>query len=267
MAVCGCCGAALSDLDTLDLRFKLPDIAHDLPHQELPDGRLQVTGEGTFARCLLPVRLTGGLQLVLATWLRGADSTLANDVRPLDLLGAEVTVTLREQDELPWVDGSPDPRVTEVLTAEWDRDEVLVQFGHALPVPVGTRISDEWRLERSAGLAARVTDGTMRFAGPGRSVYVDQLVDELVRTPEEFLGDLIADAPAAPPDQSVTHTDGDEVRHASWQTVVVEDGREQHELYGFVVRPGTALAVSCFHDDPADHAWAMHVFRSAVYLG
>ncbi len=251
---------------SIDLRFALPDVAHVVPYQELPDGRLHVTGEGTFAPCLLPLHLSGGLRLVLGTWLRGADSTLANDVPPFGLLGAEVTVSLREPEELPWVDGSPDPQVTEILTAQWDRDEVLGLFDQALPVAVRTRLSDEWLLERSPGLAARVVDGTMQFAGPGRTVYADQLVDELVRAPEEFLGDLIADAPEVPPEQISTHTEGDEVRHAYWLTTAV-DGQEQHELYGFVVRPGAALAVSCFHDDPADHAWALHVLRSATYLG
>jgi hypothetical protein len=265
MPGCGCCGATLPDEpDSIRLRIALPDAAHETPHSTLPDGAVLVDG-AAYVRCLLPVALSGGLELVLGTWLRTGDSTLANDIDPFDLLGAQVTTTVRQADEPPWVDGSADEGVREVLTEEWDRDEVLRHVEHALPVAVRTRISDEWLLERTAGLDSRVVDGTMRFAGPGRTVYADQLVDEQVRTPEEFLGDLIAEAPAAPPEHTVTTGHGDEVRHVFWQTAVV-DGHEQHELYGFVVRPGSALAVNCVHDDPADHRWAQHVVNSTRYL-
>lgn len=263
MVRCQCCGAELpEDPAQVDLRFGLPDVARSVAYEELPDGTL-LAGE-LFTPCRLQVDLSGGLSVVFGTWLRVADSTLANDIAPFDLLGAPVTTAMRRG--LPWVTGSPDPRVVEVLTGSWDRNAVLSQFAMALPVTIQESVSDEWRLERTAGLAARVTDGVLQFAGPGRTVHVEQLVDEAVRAPEEFLGDLIASAPAVPADQVSTVSVGDGVRYVFWQVAVV-DGREQYELYGFVVRAGAALAVSCFHDDPDDHTWALHVFTSATYLG
>lgn len=264
MVGCQCCGTVPPDDPPLvHLRFGLPDAARSAAHEEPPDGRLML-GDDAFTPCRLPVDLGAGLTVVFGTWLRVADSTLANDILPFDLLGAPVTTAMRNG--LPWVTGSPDPRVAEVLTGSWERNAVLSQFAMALPVTIQESVSDEWRVERTAGLAARVTDGMLQFGGHGRTVYVEQLVDEAVRAPEEFLGDLIASAPAVPSDQLSTVSAGDEVRHVFWQFAVV-GGREQYELYGFVVRPGAALAVSCFHDDPADHTWALHVFTSATYLG
>lgn len=285
---CECCGTALDEPQSIDVRFTLPDVAFDVPEEDRrPVNDSLLRADGMFVRCLLPVRLSGGYELVLGTWLElseedfvraasvwgtphyaalGLTGTLANDIRPWDLAGAPAMATVRVEDEIPYVSASDDPRVRDVLALEWDRDEVLRAFGHPLSVTVRDRLNEEWSIERTAGLAGRIVDGTKQFAGPGRTVYLDLLDDELDRIPEEFLGDLIADAPEVPAEQTLTTQDGDEVRHVFWQRAVV-DGHEQHELYGYVVRPGTALAVSCFYDDPADHAWAMHVFRSAIYLG
>jgi hypothetical protein len=218
---------------------------------------------GVATACLLPIALSGGLELVVGTWLVGG--AIANDIADLGLLGAPVTTTVRADDEPPWVDGSSDPQVAEALAAEWDRDEVLAYFACPLPVAVRTPVSAEWAIERSPGLASGVTDGTLEFVGPGRTVCVDQLVDEACRSPEEFLGDLIATAPAAPAAQTETTVTGDEIRHTTWRRVDI-DGHVQHEVHGHVVRPGTALSVSCFHDDPTDHTWALTVIASATYL-
>jgi hypothetical protein len=230
---------------SIDVRFESPDVPGD------------ATG------CLLPVTLSGGVELVVGTWLVGG--AIANDIAGLGLLGAPVTTTVRDPGEQPWVTGSSDPAVAAALAAEWDRDEVLAYFPCPLPVAVRTPVSAEWSVERSPDLASRVTDGTLQFAGPGRTVYVDQLVDEACRAPEEFLGDLIAAAPAVPAEHTTTTVHGDEVRHTLWQEAVVDD-RTQHEVYGHIVRPGTALAVSCFHDDPTDHEWALRVINSTTYL-
>ncbi|MFB6991118.1 hypothetical protein ACFC0C_13055 [Streptomyces sp. NPDC056178] len=51
------------------------------------------------------------------------------------------------------------------------------------------------------------------------------------------------------------------LRHAFWPTPD-DHGRERHEFYGFAVpASGTAAGVFCTHEDPADLAWAQHVWR------
>ncbi|MFB6713705.1 hypothetical protein [Streptomyces sp. NPDC056358] len=57
------------------------------------------------------------------------------------------------------------------------------------------------------------------------------------------------------------------LRHAFWLTPD-DHGRERHEFYGFAVpASGTAAGVFCTHEDPADLAWAQHVWRSLDRAG
>jgi len=131
-AVCECCGTALTETDRIDFGFRLPDAVLDRPESDLTrlrKGLLRVADTGCFLRCLLPVRLTGGVELCLGVWIEiperdllHADEVwndpsyaeftttgrLANLVRPWgeDILGAELLVDLhclfRDPDDLKW---------------------------------------------------------------------------------------------------------------------------------------------------------------------
>ncbi|RJL35567.1 DUF2199 domain-containing protein [Bailinhaonella thermotolerans] len=124
---CACCGRPLYDTDRIDMRFGLPDIALDLPEsarEKVNGGLLRVRGHGCFARCLLPVRLSGGLELVLGTWMEIGEEdleharavwdddaaygelvltgTLANAVKPWgEARGARLTAVVRDPEEIP----------------------------------------------------------------------------------------------------------------------------------------------------------------------
>jgi hypothetical protein len=285
-ATCGCCGTQITDTDRIDVRLRVPDAALALPEesrQEVNAGLLRVAGAGSFVRCLLPVRLTGDLELVLGTWLRISDTdlkrlkavwdepeyadvvlhgTLANAIKPWadELLDAPATAVVRDVDQIPYVDDRTNPLGRQV----WDRDEVLSCFPHALPVNVHTEITEEWSIERTAGLDWSLAERTTRFAGPDRAVFLDVYNDRAGRSPEEFLQVFTENAPDTPPTQSLTEHQDDALRHASWRTATV-DGRTQHELYGQVVRAGSLLSILCLHDNIDDHAWALHVLRSATY--
>jgi hypothetical protein len=279
----------VNDAQRCDVRALLPDAALDVPEtgrHKVNGGLLYVDDQGAFTRCLLPVALTGDFELVLGTWMKISHAdmkhaeavwddaamyaglvlhgTLANSIKPWgeDMLGAAVTAVVRNTDEIPYVDASDNQVIRAVLRDVWDRDQVLRCFGHPLPVDVRTPLTDEWSIERTAGLAARVVDGTSQFAGPGRTVYVDLLTDWENRPPEVLLESLLEGAPEVPLQQTFTTRAGDLLRHAFWLTAAHE---QQHEFYAYVVRPGSALAIGCFYDDPADHAWAMHVLQSAAY--
>jgi hypothetical protein len=293
---CSCCGAPTPDDKRIDVRFGLPDVVFggDERARRHPEGLqalLEVDGHGSFIRCLLPIRLTDAMELVIGTWLRITDAdlaraaqvwetpaygdlvlqgTLANAVRPWgdDLLHAPVTVAVQNDGEIPYVTAAHSPAVTEILTNVWNRHYVLSRFGHALPVAVRTRIGDRWSIERTPGLQGRVHDGSHRFVGPGRTVIIDSLTH---RDPnadlDTLLAGLLGGAPAVPAEQQITEGEPDCVRHALWRSAT-RSGREQYELYGFVVVPGAALAVVCISDDPVDLAWAKHVWRSIrVELG
>jgi hypothetical protein len=284
---CGCCDTPIAATDRMDIRAVLPDEARALPEEnrhEVTPGLLRVDGLGSFARCLLPVQLSGELELVLGVWMKISDAdlehaaavwedrayvdlvlhgTFANAIKPWGdaMMGAPITAMVQDMEEVPYVEASDDKEFDRLLTEVWDRDYVLGRFAHPLPVSVREPIGEEWSIERSPGMAARITDtGTTQFGGPGRTVFVDQFSDPLKRTPDEALAEVLAKFPEVPAEQTYRTRSGDEIRDARWFDAV--EGERSHELYGYVVRPGSVLALVCIHDDPQDHAWAMHVFNS-----
>ncbi|TWP50023.1 DUF2199 domain-containing protein [Lentzea tibetensis] len=287
---CACCGAELADPQRIDVRFGLPDAALSLPEDEVlhvNGGLLAVKDRGSFARCLLPVSLSGDFELVLGTWMKISDAdlertaavweepeyaelvlggTLANDIRPWGMLGAELTAEVRDTEDIPYAASSTDGLLDRVLHGVWDRDDVLSCFGHELPVAVRTSLTEEWSVERSAGLMGQVVDGRSEFAAEDRAVYTEVLIDNGTRTPEEFLESMLDGAPEVPPEHRTTfRADDGMLRHAFWHAVEVDD-EERQQFYGFVVRPGSAVVVGCMYGDPALHGWAMHVLRSVNYV-
>ncbi len=271
------------------MRVVLPDPVLALPEVERAgrawggDPLLQVDGVGAFVRCLLPVHLTGGTLLTFGTWLsihpddlRRAhavwdtdgyaglelDGVLANAIKPWGeaIFAAPARVAVRNVEHVPYVVGSADPVVGAVLADVWDRDEVLGRLAHALPVAIRARVSDEWSVERGAGFTVGVHGGSLRFVAPGRTVILDALGTDPERTVDEMLALMLDGAPETGGRR--TEREGGELRHAYWLTAGA-----QHELYGLVVRPGAMLQITCIHDDPADHAWAVHTWRSVRYHG
>ncbi|MBP2326785.1 hypothetical protein JOF56_007170 [Kibdelosporangium banguiense] len=285
---CGCCDAPIAVTDRMDIRAMLPDAAIGLPEEnlhEITPGLLRVDGLGSFARCLLPVRLSGDLEVVFGVWIKIGDAdldhvaavwdkrdyvdvvlhgTFANSIIPWGdaILGAPVTAMVQDVDEIPYIEASDDAEFEKLLTDVWDRDHVLSRFAHALPVAVRETIGERWSIERSAGMAARVVEtGATQYSGPGRTVFVDELRDPMNRTADEMLAQMLENFPELPPEQIFTTRNGDEIRDARWLTQDV-DGEIRHELYGYAIRPGSMMAIVCIHDTPEDHAWAMHVFNS-----
>ncbi|WP_182909569.1 DUF2199 domain-containing protein [Microbispora sp. H13382] len=287
---CSCCGENITETDQIDVRFTLPDAALTVPEtaRHWANGELlRVEDDEWFARCLLPVRLSGELLLVLGTWIRisGADfarartlwdepeyaglvltGTLANGIGPWgeDLLGAPVTAVVRDVDEIPSVDSSDDELLSHVLHTVWNRDHVLRCFEHPLPVPVQTALDERWSIERTAGLAARVVEGVWQFAGPGRTAHAKISIHAEDGTPAELLATLTHGAPHVDAGHQVTEEHAGGLRHAFWLTSS-EEGGTRHELYGYVIQDGQALRLACLYEEPGDLRWAQHVWRSVRY--
>lgn len=274
MTACQCCGAEIDESGALDLNLGLPPGSEDF--ERLAGGKVLLSGDTAFARCLLPVELTGDLELWFGAWMRVSAAearraaaawggpeyaslrltgTFAYDLKPWDgLHGAPVVAEVREPDYLPELVEHP------LLGTTWDRDHVLSAFLVELPVSIRQKLIGTWSIERTAGLTPHLLDDGLRFAGPGRTVFVD--IRRAQGTPaERFLEMALDGAPAVPADQQFLVRDGVELRHGLWLTT--EAGR--HEFYGHVARFGELLLVTCVHDDPADHAWARHVLNSVRY--
>ena len=287
---CSCCGTAIEPADRFDIRVHLPDIAlkdPGKPRSSPMDALLLVKGEGAFLRVLLPVRLSSGSDLVFGTWMRIGDDdarhvfdiwedasyanlilegTLGNAIKPWGdrLLGAKVTAVVRDVNEIPYVERSEDPYVSRVITEDWDHDRILERMPMPLPFPVRTDLGAGWSIERTPGLSAGFADGYDRFAGGGRMVAVSALTDSRERSVEERFQGLIEGIRPVPDEDKLILRSDDEIRYAE-TTAAGKDGETEYALFGLVVRTGSALDLQCHYRDPADRAWALHVWRSASY--
>jgi len=279
---CGCCGGEITSTDRIDYRLNRPDPLIGLPGEQLgaPTGGLLVGPDGdSYLRCLLPVRLTGGVELVFGAWMQiskvdamyahavwdndseyknlRVSGTFANFIAPWDLVGTPVEAAVLNADELPYYTSHP------LLEHEWDRDEVLTHIRHPLPIPIRETLAEVWTIERTEGMRCVVEDRTVWFSSPGRRVGLDVYADRANRSVSDFLAAVIDGYPS---DQHTVEFEGDELRHAFWLSEVI-DGHEEQVFHGHVVRPGTMLSVRIVHRFPADRAWAQHVLNSVRYIG
>ncbi|MFD4669471.1 hypothetical protein ACFWNN_07010 [Lentzea sp. NPDC058450] len=274
MTACACCGVLVDESGALDLDLGLPPgVVSPTPAAQ---GNVLFAGSDAYVRCVLPVELTGDLELWFGAWMRVpfADAehaaavwdgpgyaslkftgTFAHDLKPWNgLRGVRVVAEVREPDDLPEYVDHP------VLGTVADRDEVLSGYLVALPISIRQKLPGTWSIERTAGLTPHVLEEGLRFAGPGRAVFVD--VRRAQGTPAaQFLEMALDGAPSVPPSQRFQEQDGVELRHALW----LESASGQHEFHGHVARFGEMLVVTCVHDDPADHAWARHVLNSVRF--
>ncbi|SDF37237.1 hypothetical protein SAMN05216553_101317 [Lentzea fradiae] len=280
---CGCCGAEITSTDRIDYRLNRPEQLVGVPGDRLaaPTGGLLVGPDGdTYIRCLLPVALTGGTELVFGAWMRISkvdamyahavwdndteyanlrlSGKFANVIKPWDVLGVHAEAAVLNADELPYYTSHP------LLEREWDRDEVLSRIRHPLPVPIREKFGEVWTIERTEGMRCTIDGRTVRFSSPGRSVSIDVYADLTGGSPSDFLGAVLDGYPATA-EHSVEH-DGEELRHAFWLSEVI-DGQEEQVFHAHVVRRGTMLSVRCIHRYPADRTWAQHVLNSVRYVG
>ncbi|WP_434445221.1 hypothetical protein [Lentzea sp. E54] len=271
MTACGCCGAEVDESGAIDLDLGLPSGVRAA--ERLAGGDVLLAGEAAFARCELPVELTGDLELWFAAWMRidardarrvasawGDPSlcltgTFAHDIKPWDgLHGAEVVAEVREPGEAPEYVRHP------LLGTTHDRDEVLSAFLAELPISIRQRLPGRWSIERTAGLTPHLLDDGLRFAGPGRTVFVG-VRRAMGTSADRFLELALDGAPEVPAGRRFLERAGVELRHALWLTTA--SGR--HEFHGHVARFGEMLVVTVVHEDPADHTWARHVLNSVRY--
>ena len=161
---CGSCGRPL-DSHNRHVRFTFPDPVLAASEQQRrkawqsePDANravmMQVPEVGPFLRAVLQVQLSGGYTLTFGLWLlvrpddlqrafriwwspEYADFTvegwLGNALPPWGLLAAPVTAVVRDPNQTPYCDRSPEPMLARILTEEWPHEDVL----GALPGDLG----------------------------------------------------------------------------------------------------------------------------------
>ncbi|AGL20760.1 DUF2199 domain-containing protein [Actinoplanes sp. N902-109] len=280
---CSCCGAPLDPVN-LAIRTEWPDALKDLP----PDRREAIWGDGTlrrdpdlgaFIRCMMPVQLTGGGTVEYSVWLRIDDNqmrkalhfwdlpeyadltlvgTVANDVKPWEgMLGEPARAEVRDPGTIPWLIAQPETLLHRILHDTWDRDDILSRIPHALPVTIREPVTETWSLERTAGLAPFISpDGALRFTGPARTVHLFPY-SGFDCTPAEAITMLTADQTHDSQDH-LTEQDDQVHRHAFWRRTA----KGTYNLHGYAAVPGETLHLVAVYDEPADLAWAHHVWRS-----
>lgn len=296
---CTCCAAPAygtpSDASApvrLDARCALPDAVADLPEDRRgavwgADPLLQVENAGSFLRCLLPIRLGGGSELVYGVWL-GVDADtfarvvqmwntpaaypqlvvdgyLANAVPPwgADVLGLAARVAVRDAGEFPYVVAGAG-LLGAIGAGVHGRDRVLGALSWQLPVPVRQSVGLGWSLERSAGMSVAAQGDGLLFSGPGRTVLAEAWQSSVPREPAAYLEHIVGDGR---PDGLIGEQRSDspdEIRLTVWSTTT-EGGRQRYAVDGFVFRRESFLQILCRHDDPADHPWARAVVESAAF--
>jgi hypothetical protein len=151
---CPTCGRAMPEHDR-HVRFQLPDPVLSSPEQHRVAGAwlshedpnssvmMQIPQLGAFIRALLPVTLTEGYTVTFGVWvgirpedLQRAysiwwspeyatlqlDGFLANRIAPWDVLGAPVTLAVKDPEQAPYCVGSPHPDLSAVLHQQWPHD-------------------------------------------------------------------------------------------------------------------------------------------------
>jgi hypothetical protein len=151
--LCPKCGRPI-DAHDRHIRFALPDPVLDVPEAEREertwgnDVLLQVQAVGCFVRVLLPVHLTGGYTVTFGTWLGVTpedlrrsyevweqpaymslelEGRLANAVPPWGaaVFAKPASARVRDPNQAPYLESSPDPQLSDVLSREWPHEEVL----------------------------------------------------------------------------------------------------------------------------------------------
>jgi len=140
------------------VRFRLPEPVLAAPERELTEGTwmshetpevsvmMQVPQVGCFVRCLLPVHLSGGFEVRFGVWLGVApddlqravrvwwepeysqlvlDGRLANRLPIWDCLAAPARASVRSAHATPYISGSADALLSQVISEEWPHEPVL----------------------------------------------------------------------------------------------------------------------------------------------
>jgi len=157
VTACSVCGNATHERDR-NVRFRLPDPVLQLPDAERTDGiwksepdpnravMMMVPNQGAFLRALLPVHLGGGETVTFGVWIGlhpddlkraydvwwdpdyprfKASGRLANALPKWGLLAAPVDLEVLDPEATPYCVRSADNQLGKVLSAEWDRVDVL----------------------------------------------------------------------------------------------------------------------------------------------
>ena len=150
--LCPACGRELDERD-LHLRYRLPDEALTVPEDQRSGwsefGDFLITDTlGVFVRVMLPVNLSDGYKITYGTWLNFGDKEsyehawrvwreseyrslvihglLSNAIQPWgDSVIAVARASVRDAEQVPYIDELISPSAPDLLNTVWDRAWVL----------------------------------------------------------------------------------------------------------------------------------------------
>lgn len=125
------------------------------------------------------------------------------------------------------------------------------------------RITESWLVDVDETYESWVEDGSLAFAKPGRTIWIDCWGDGDEPSRQEII-DLIR-TEASPDRDDLFETDEEGVFKYAYRLVEFEDGGRRFAVYAFAVVEGSYLQVSIYFDDPKDKPWGEAFARSIEY--
>jgi hypothetical protein len=129
------------------------------------------------------------------------------------------------------------------------------------PKPKRRGLTSDWSIEIEPTFQGRVDKGSLQLVDPGppcRTIWVDVWG----APPTGHLDGIRARAnPAALQRYDEVGADPKEHRFATWYPETVE-GRRQHSLYAYTLRPEGCVQAAFIVDDPGELDWALKAWRS-----
>lgn len=125
------------------------------------------------------------------------------------------------------------------------------------------RITENWCVDIDTTYENWVEEGSLAFAKPGRTIWIDCWGDG----DEPSKGEIIAliKSEASPDRDDLFEADEGELYKYAYRLVEFEEGVRRFAVYAFAVVEGSYLQVAIYFDDPKDKPWSEALARSIEY--
>ncbi|RLS43157.1 MAG: hypothetical protein DWH81_03025 [Planctomycetota bacterium] len=125
------------------------------------------------------------------------------------------------------------------------------------------RITENWLIDMDTTYETWVEDGSLAFAKPGRTIWIDCWGDGDEPSKSEIVA--LIKSEASPDRDDLFEADEGEVYRYAYRLVEFEDGGRRFAVYAFAVVEGNYLQVAIYFDDPQDKPWGESLARSIQY--
>lgn len=125
------------------------------------------------------------------------------------------------------------------------------------------RITENWLIDLDSSYESWVEDGSLAFAQPGRTIWIDCWGDGDEPTKGEIVS--LVKSEASPDRDDLFEVDEAGVYKYAYRLVEFEDGARRFAVYAFAVVEGNYLQVAIYFDDPRDKPWGEALAKSISY--